>query len=495
MASTDVSTVARAPGRSRLLAILEREGLVVGVVILYAASVAYRLPSRIGQDAWLALLGGRQVLHHGPPTTDSLTYWTAGQHWVDQQWISQAISYALYNAGGLKLFALTHVALVTLALGLAVVGARLRGASPRAVAWLAIGVMYLLALTAGHVRTQSFAYPLFSLALILLLADVRRPSKRVLLVLPVLALWSNVHGSVVLGATLVALYGVLLLARPDCPNALRARGALLLVGSGLALIATPWAFDTLSYYRATLFNAAFKTVVSEWRAPTLSMTLAPFFLLAGLGLWLLGRCHRRFVAFDALALLLLTALAFAAQRNIVWLALGAIPLLAPALDDVVPHPSRPARSQVNVGFGLVAGAFACFALSAAIVRSESWYLGPWPAHAGDAMGRAAQRDPTARIYANERYADWLLMTHPELQGRMAYDVRFELLSSKQLMAVARWRNEIGNGWTGAADGARLIVLDLPSERNNERDLLAERGTRILYRDSRISVLLRPRPSA
>jgi hypothetical protein len=491
MASTGVA-VPRVAGRSRLLAFLEREGLVVGVASAFAASVAYRLPLRLAQDAWLALVGGRQVLHHGPPGADTLTFWTAGRHWVDQQWIAQAISYSLYSVGGLKLFALTHVALVVLALGLVVAAARRRGASPRAVAWLMIAVCYLLALAAGHVRTQSFAYPLFALVLLLLLDDVRRPSRRVLFVLPLLALWANVHGSVVLGAGLVALHGGLLVLRRGCPRAIRARGGLLVAGSALALVATPWFVGTLGYYRSTLFNSAFKSILSEWRPPTLSLMFLPLYLLVGLGLWLLGRCHRRFTAFEGLAFVLLVALAFAAQRNIVWLSLGLVPLLAPALDDVLPRPSRPVRVRVNLAFALVAGVFACFVLLGSALRPESWYLTPWPAGAATAVAHAAKLDRAARVYANEQYADWLLMVHPELAGRVAYDIRFELLSDRQLAAIFKWRNQIGPDWASAAEGARIVVLALPDERANERALLARPAVRVLYRDSRIAVLLRPR---
>src|SRR2546422_9750695 len=171
MASIDVTSGRHVAARSRLDNFLRREGLVLGVVTAYAASVAYRLPLRLAQDAWLALVGGRYILHHGFVGTDSLTYWTAGKPWIDQQWLAQLASYWVYRVGGLKLFALTHLGLVTLALAVAVVCARRRGASSRAVAWLAIGSVYLLALAAGHVRAQSFAYPLFALVLFLLLED------------------------------------------------------------------------------------------------------------------------------------------------------------------------------------------------------------------------------------------------------------------------------------------------------------------------------------
>jgi hypothetical protein len=466
---------------------------VVAVVLVYTASVAWHLPLRVGQDAWFALLGGREVLHHGLPSADSLTYWTAGRHWVDQQWLGQAASYALYSLGGLKLFALTHVLLVTAALALAAATARRRGASPRAVAWLAIVSMYLFAFSAGHVRTQSFAYPLFAAVLFLLLDDLRKPGKRVLLVLPLLVVWANVHGSVVLGALLATLYGCLLVARRRQQTPRRSLGAALALGSALAVLATPYGLDILGYYHSTLLNSDFKAVVAEWRAPTPSLALAPLYLLAALALWLLGRRHSRFSAFERVALLLLLGLTFDSQRNLSWLVLGAIPLLAPALDDLIPTPRRPVSTRLNVALSAVAALFALIVLAGAATQTS--YGEGYPTAAAAAVTQAAAVDPKARIYANERYADWLLMAEPTLRGRIAYDIRFELLSRRQLLAVAGWRNQIADDWRSAAAGARLIVVALPSEAKNERALLAERGTRLLYRRAGFSVLLRPRSHA
>ena len=490
MASTDVATVPRAPARSRLhlTPFLRREGLVVSVVLVYAAALCWRLPLRVAQDAWLALAGGREVLHHGLPGTDTLTYWTAGERWVDQQWLGQVASYALYSLGGLRLFALAHVVLAAAALALVATSARRRGASPRAVAWLAIAAAYLLALSAGHVRTQSFAYPLFALVLLLLLDDLRSPGRRVLLVLPLLVLWANVHGSVVLGAALAALYGGLLVVRRALPASLRARGALLAVGGPLALLATPYGLHIVGYYHSTLFNSEFKTIVSEWRAPTPSLGLAPLYVLAALALWLLGRRHARFSAFESVVLLVLLALTFDSQRNLAWLALAAIPLLAPALDDVLPTPRRAVSTRLNVAIAGVAAVFALIALAGAAGRSS--YAGDYPAPAAEAVARAAAGDTAARVYANEQFADWLLMTKPSLRGRIAYDARFELLSRQQLEAIARWRGQVGTGWRAAAAGARVIVLALPAEQGAEGVLLGEHGSRLLYRDGKIAVLLR-----
>ena len=72
-----------------------------------------------------------------------------------------------------------------------------------------IGVVALfVALPNSVARTQSFAYVLFVALFWLLATDSRTPSRRILLALPLLVLWANVHGSAVLGASLVALWAV-----------------------------------------------------------------------------------------------------------------------------------------------------------------------------------------------------------------------------------------------------------------------------------------------
>ena len=65
------------------------------------------------------------------------------------------------------------------------------------------------------------------------------------------------------------------------------------------------------------------------------------------------------------------------------------------------------------------------ALVAFVARPASWFVSEWP-EAQVAAVRAATRDPNVRVYATDGTADWLLWRIPDLRGRIAYDVRFEL---------------------------------------------------------------------
>src|SRR5260221_171325 len=91
---------------------LSREGQLVVVLAVFAVVVLVRLDHVLFSDSWLALVSGREIPHHGLPGRDSLTVWTAGARWVDQQWLAQLVLYAVVRAGGIGLALLLHAAVV-----------------------------------------------------------------------------------------------------------------------------------------------------------------------------------------------------------------------------------------------------------------------------------------------------------------------------------------------------------------------------------------------
>src|SRR4029077_6400292 len=109
--------------------------------------------------------------------------------------------------------------------------------SSRSVLYLIPFVFPLLVVSMWQVRTQSLPFPLFVAVVVLLALDARTPSSRVYLVLPLLCVWANVHGSIVLGVALTAVRGLDLLAKGS-----RRRGAALAAAAPLCLLASPYGF-------------------------------------------------------------------------------------------------------------------------------------------------------------------------------------------------------------------------------------------------------------
>jgi hypothetical protein len=467
--------------------VLHRQGLLIGCLGIFAGVIAVRIPREIGQDTWLSLLVGRRIAHAGIPHHDIFTAWTLGHTWVDQQWLAHIASYGIYAAGGMVLLSVTQVVLLVGAVAGAVMFARRRGAAARTVAWLLVATIYPILLAAGGVRTQTFVLPLFTLTLYLLARDARRPTNSVLWTVPILVLWANLHGSVVVGAALVALRGLIGLAE----RTNMARYVALTVGAVLSVGVTPYGIDVLTYYRSTLENPAFRRIVTEWGAPTPSLMNAPIFLLIGVAIWLLARRTKEVGRFGLLAELLLIVLALTALRSSVWLGLGSIIFLAPALDAELQGRELSAE-RVNRMVGMFGIAFLAIMLAATLSPGSSALTSSsFPNTVGDAVARAAAARPHATVYSNERYADWLLFTHPELTGRVAFDARFEMLSAAQLQRIFVWTNQITDDWRRTIDGAGVVVLDLPDEEPLQASLRQGTALHEVYGNKEIAVFVTP----
>src|SRR5438477_6800149 len=192
----------------RIADFLEENGALVVVLGSLAVVMVASLRSSLLPDGWMALVSGREIAAHGLPSHETLTVWAHGRRWVDQQWLAQLLLYGLWRGGGLKLALFVHAALSVGAFAAAAVLARRLGASARSTTWISLPVLVTFYPGASVMRTQSFAYPLFVVVFWLLVTDARKPSRRVFAVLPLLAVWANLHGSVLLGAALVSLAGL-----------------------------------------------------------------------------------------------------------------------------------------------------------------------------------------------------------------------------------------------------------------------------------------------
>jgi len=453
---------------------LGQDGLVVASFAVFAGALVLRLVGQLNADGWLALVTGRWIARHGIPHHDPLTVWAHGQPWVDQQWLAQLGFYGLYLVGGVTLVVVAHAALTGGAYLAAIAAGRRLGGSARAVLFTLPACFWLLIFGTWQARTQSFAYLPFVAVLYLLVADSRSPSPRVYLVLPLLALWGNLHGSVVLGAGLVVLRGI------------TRRSAPLVVLPPLALLVSPYGLDLVDYYRRTLLNPAFSAMVNEWQAPTIGVTTAPFFALVVVVAWLVGRHRRILGSFEQLALLATALAGLDAQRNIVWFALTALVLVPPLVTAALgPEAERP-RPVLRLNATLAAAALVVLGVLVAttLTRPASAFERQFPP---DAAALAARSN--GRVLANVKYADWLLWREPGLAGRIAYDARLELLSRRQILQIYDFGLPFGGSWRSAGAGYDVLVLDRSEDRYAIEGLRAS-GAHVAYRGTDLVVLTR-----
>ena len=448
--------------------------MLVVLLGLLGAALLLLGPALLVSDSWLGFVAGREIATHGLPSHDGIAVLTHGTRWTDQQWLAQLILYGEWALGGLRLAVIVNVGLVTLTFASAVVAARLRGASARSVLYLTVPCLFV-APWSWQVRPQTFALPLFVWTVYLLTRDVRRPSRLAYAVFPALIVWANLHGSVVLGATLTTLAGLAGIARD---RRLSLRSVAFVALPWACVLASPYALQLPAYYRLMLVDAPLARYVVEWQASRPAPLTAMFYAVAVATLIIIASRRRRFNAYELSILSLTFVEAVLAVRGIVWFALAA-QLLVPLALDGTARATQP-RQRTRRLDRLLAYTAIVVLLAAVVVvarRPQAWFERNWP---GQAATVVAQQPRSTRVFASDRLTDWLLWRVPSLRGRIAYDVRFELLDRRQLDPLLDFADQHGSDWIRITAGYDTVVLDLRERPKRLARLRSEPTATVVY---------------
>ncbi len=245
---------------------------VTAVVALISVLVITAVPVPTG-DLFVALAGGRDVLAGRLGEGDDWSFATAGRVWVNQNWGSGLLFYAVHAVAGegglvaLKLLLTLGVLAAMTALGRSV------GASwPAALLAAALGLWTERQFP--ELRPNLLTLLFAPLLVVLLRASPRRLWLLVA-VAALLGLWANAHGGFMLGLLLLALWAVARLV-----TAARYRGvvaamrigwpaiAACVAGVLLSGVASPFGWTNLTF-SLRLADPAWRTV-REWAPMTLA---------------------------------------------------------------------------------------------------------------------------------------------------------------------------------------------------------------------------------
>jgi hypothetical protein len=473
--------------RGRFRRIVEEEYILL--VLLAGFGLIFLLifpPALIVNDSWLNLASGREVVHHGLPSHDQLTVYGLGATWTDQQWLAQVFMYAVYSLGGFALLSIATCASVVGAFSIAAAAARSLGAGPRAF-WVMFLPVLVAAPWAWSIRAQMLALPLYTALLWLLASEARAPSRRVWLAFPLLVVWANIHGSVALGALLVVLLGAYELVRTRGRS--WARSIALVVLVPLAVLVTPYGpADTVRYYHLMLVDPPFAGRVTEWSWAAPAANTMFFYALAAIAVVVVWLGRHRLTIFDMLVLGLTLAGGVDAIRGIMWFALACMVFLPVAIGHRLESKRRgePRRGlNVAIAAGLTVALVAVS--SSLFLRDETWFESYWPHETVEAV--RGELKPGDQVFAPDRFSDWILFKIPELRGRVAYDVRFELYDRRFFQRLQDYNYEAGPNWKSFADGYRIVIVD-ETVKSHTKDFEKEPNARVIYRDDEITVVAR-----
>jgi hypothetical protein len=344
-----------------------------------------------------------------------------------------------------------------------------------------------------NARAQSLALGLFVAVVWLVLTDARTPSRRVFLVFPLLLLWANLHGSAITGAIFVVLAGLTYAfeRRRQPVHEWLPRTAVLCIGPVACLFASPYATSLPDYYRHMLFNSAFRDFVMEWRPTAPDLQTSPFYLLAFVAVWLIGRRSDRLSTLEKVLLVASALIGLQSLRGVVWFALVAL-MVMPVLLDGVLKPRAASRRFAPLNRALIASSLVGVVLTIAAVAAKpaSWFERDYPQAALGAVEHANAASPDTLVFASTQYTDWLLLRVPELRGQIAFDTRFELLPRRRIEQLIDLKRQV-EGSRAVVAPYGLFVLKQHDERLLIKGLLRNREVRILYRGHGLVVLARP----
>jgi hypothetical protein len=187
----------------------------------------------------------------------------------------------------------------------------------------------------------------------------------------------------------------------------------------------------VSYYHRTAFNSSFATYLSQWAPTTFSPISAPLLLLAFMTVWMLGRSAVSYTSYERLLLGVACLLALLAVRNWTFASLLLVMLSPQGFDRALrTRAPRPAPA-VGAVVAVVAAVAALAGIVGALSTSGAKLTRNYPTGAASAAAVAASA-PAAQVYAGVSYSDWLLWLHPELAGKIVFDVRYELLRASEV---------------------------------------------------------------
>jgi hypothetical protein len=376
-------------------------------------------------DAWWNFALGRLMLEqHQLLVDDPFSFTPTVLGAINQQWLAQLAWGASFQAGGTVGVLILRAAAIALAGWASWSTGRSLGASRRALVAASLLTAYLISTNLG-VRAQTLAFPLAALSL----WGLQRGDRWIYAIVPLAAIWANIHGSFPLA---IAFAGAFTVGTALCNKRSTAvRYGIATAGAALATGVTPYGLAVWRYAIDLSSNPVLRQALVEW-APT-SIDALPgrvFFGEIVLACVLVAWRRPRIPLTWVIVVAGIALFGLSAVRNVVWFGVVGCPLLAVIIDSAVPVlADRPTqlRTLRVLAFGLVVLAIAPTLSAASGVRLSisSDSTADQEAALGDLSAYLLQHPHAGHLFHD---ADWgaYLEAHIAPTQQVFVDTRFEV---------------------------------------------------------------------
>lgn len=308
------------------------------VLVLMAVVFALAVRPITDPDFWWHLRAGQFIFEtRTVPHTDYFSATFFGREWVAHEWLSEALMYMVHRAFGYAGLVIGFALVISAAMWIALRRFASRAGHPY-VAGFALLLGALAALPTWGVRPQMFSFLFASISFSALDGYVREEVRgKVWWLVPLTALWANMHAGFALGIALIVLTiaGLLLDAwlseeKRQEPVWARVRPlAFLLVACGAAVLLNPNGARLFTYPFETLTSHAMMKYINEWFSPDFHEPMfQPLALLLFATFTVMILARERVRPSSLLMLAATGYLALRSGRNVPFFALAAMPLLA-----------------------------------------------------------------------------------------------------------------------------------------------------------------------
>ncbi|HVX66344.1 MAG TPA: hypothetical protein VHA11_07075 [Bryobacteraceae bacterium] len=444
----------------RLLVPSHSDWLFVALVVwLFVAGAGWSSLLGDGDTGW-HIRTGEFVLATGTvPRVDLFSYSKPGAPWFAWEWLADVVYALAWRAAALK--GVVLVAGLAIGLSLLLLFRRMlwRGGN----LFLALAATLLVAGASGvHylARPHVFTLLLWTVALWLVDADRKRSTPLLWLLVPLTALWANLHAGFVALVVTLAVLALASLAERDRGRA--GRYALVAGGCALASLANPYGLELHRHVLAYLRSDWIRDAVDEFQSPRFrSESAFHFEILLFAGIAAAALLVRRKRIGEAALVLVWAHAALMSVRHVPLFAIVAAPVVVSEATRlwsawVGEGASRSVRAILDrLASDLAAGASRTSLLPFALVLLLAFGAVPlrWPADFPaqrfplQLVGRNLPLLSGQRVFTSDQWSDYLIYRFPRqrvfVDGRSDfYGPQIGKLYLRILYGHPEWRDAL-----------------------------------------------------
>ena len=436
------------------------------------------------------------------PTRSLASYTAANDFMVAHGWLSEVLFAALFAVGGLPLLAVLTGILVGLTHSAIALFLRTRGVDPR---WAFLAAILSLALGATHWLTRPHMFSIVGAMVTLLLLESRSP-RRNFFVLPLFALWANLHGGWLFGLTMIGCYIIGDMTEAVLSADERARWLARMRSNALALflgaagtLVNPYGLTLHSEVVGAVTSTSLANNISEFLAPNFQEILQVPFLFAILSTVALFALGTKRIELPRLILIVVSLFfALRSYRNIALFGVSAWPLIALHVSEALRRGKRPfplfrefARIDATSRVGILAVPTIILLLVLGLNRGLLGNTSLIPndfspkAFPTAAVQRARQAGLDGRVFDAWRWGGYIMYAWPE--ARLHVDpLKFNDQTIKSYGII----DDLDPGWQKELERWQIRTIIINPKSRMAKGLALEPRWKIWYADS-TAVVFRP----